>query len=127
MKIFSKESLKHSGRMIIVIVLVCLVMWIWGRHRTVRANLTMYPEIRGDEMGSHIDITVFRDDENGSVEATFSAPMEPHVGVRYPLSIAPGTYYLQGTVTTPSGRNHVVRQTIVVPDSDAAITLYLRE
>ncbi|MBQ9395772.1 MAG: hypothetical protein IJU23_09705 [Proteobacteria bacterium] len=124
--VFSKESLKHSIRPVIIVVLVCLLVWMWGNNRKVDVSLTLRPEIRGSEQPTRIDMTVYKDGTE-DVEATFSTQIASDRLAVQQLSMRPGTYFMRGIVSTPSGNTHIVTQTIVVPEDNASIEIYLRE
>lgn len=124
--IFSKESLKRSIKPIIVVVLVCLFMWIWGNTRKVDIALTLLPNIHGQEKPSKIDMTVYEDGTE-NVAATFSVQVANGYSAAERLKMRPGTYMMRGIVSTPSGQTHIVTQTIVVPEDDAEIEIHLRE
>ena len=127
MGFLKKDSLRLGMRSVIVVILVSLFVFLWGRHRTVHVDLNLVTEIQGTEQGNHLDVTIYHDEEATDVAANLSTPMQPYQTVRYPVSLRPGTYYVRGIVSTASGKNHIVRQTILVPDNDATMTLYLRE
>ena len=127
MALFSRETLKYSIRPIVFIVLVCLVVMMWGRHRTVDVTLSLRPEIQGHESGVRLDMTVYRGETESDVAADFSVPLAADRIATQRLSLHPGIYEMRGIVTTQSGQTHIVRQTIVVPEDDASIELYLRE
>ncbi len=124
--IFTRESLKKSIKPIIVVVLVCLFVWIWGNNRKVDVTLTMRPVIQGSEKPVRIDMTVYEDGTE-NVAATFSQNFSVHTLPVEKMSIRPGIYMMRGIVSTDSGKTHIVTQTIVVPDDDAEIEIYLRE
>lgn len=126
MAIFSKSSLKQSIRPIIAVVLISLIVFIWGRHRTVNVDLTLLPDISITETGTKLDMTVYRGETDSDAAASFSVPMTNRQA-RHRLSLAPGTYYMRGIVTTDAGKTHIVKQTIVIPQDDASIELFLRE
>ena len=124
--IFTRESLKHSIKPVIIIVLICLFVWIWGNHHKVDVALTMRPEILGSEQPSHIDMTIFEDGTE-NVAASFSQNIQSGSLPVQNLNLAPGNYFMRGIVSTQSGKTHIVTQTIVVPDDSASIEVFLRE
>lgn len=124
--IFTRESLKYSIKPVIVIILVCLFVWMWGSHRKVDISLTLRPEISGSEQPSKIDMTMYKDGTD-DVEASFSTQIASDRLAVQQLSLHPGTYFMRGIVSTTSGKTHIVTQTIVVPEDNASIEIYLRE
>lgn len=124
--IFTKESLKRSLKPIIIVVMVCLFVWIWGSNRTVDIALTLRPEIQSTEKPAKLDMTVYEDGTE-NVAATFSVQFTNGYSAAERLKMRPGTYMMRGIVSMPSGKTHIVTQTIVVPDENADIELFLRE
>ena len=123
-KIFTQDTLKHSIKPIIIILLVCTLVWYWGRYHTVTVDLTMHTDIHSTDSISKLDITIIdKDDEPvATLSQVTSSPIVDH---RFDLH--PGEYLIRGIVTTTTGSTHIVTQTIIVPEDSASIEIYLRE
>ena len=128
MKLFTRETLKHSIKPIIIILLVCMLVWYWGKYRKVSIDLTLHAEIAQSENPAdkpqQLILTVYDDKQN--VAATIQQPTSPHGSASQHISLAPGSYTLRGSVTMISGASHTVEQTLTVPNENAAVDLYLR-
>lgn len=124
MKLFTRETLKHSIKPIIIVVLACALVWYWGNYRKVSVELTLRPDIGATANPVRLDMTMYRGESD--VAATFSLPMASDRLAIHHIEVRPGQYLLRGIITTDAGKTHIVSQTIVVPDDNAAIDVYLR-
>ena len=125
MKLFTRETLKHSIKPIIIVFIACTLVWYWGNYRKVSVELTLRPDIGSAETPVRLDMTVYRGEND--VAATFSAPLASDRLATHHLDVRPGHYMLRGIVTTDAGNTHIVTQTIVVPDENASIEVFLRK
>ncbi|MBQ9815925.1 MAG: hypothetical protein IJM59_00440 [Proteobacteria bacterium] len=123
--IFTRESLKQSIKPIIIVLMICALIYFWGNYRKVNVDLTLRPDLPLSEKPEKLDMTVFKDGTE-DVAATFSIQMAADRLAVMHLSLQPGTYYMRGIITTTAG-THIVTQTLVVPNDDASIEIYLRE
>ena len=128
MKLFTRETLKHSIKPIIIIFVACMLVWYWGNYRKVSIDLTLHAEITQPQTPSdkpqQLILTVY--DAKQNVAATIQQPTSPHGSASQHISLAPGNYMLRGSVTMTSGASHTVEQSLTVPNENAAVDLYLR-
>ncbi len=125
MKLFTRETLKHSIKPIIIMLIACAMVWYWGHYHKVSVELTLRPDIGSAEVPVKMDMTMYRGEDE--VAATFSLPLSADRLAIHHLNVRPGNYTLRGIITTDAGHTHIVTQTFVVPEDDAAIELYLRK
>ena len=125
MKLFTRETLKHSIKPIIIVFLACALVWFWGNYRKVSVELTLRPDIGSSETPEKMDMTMYRGEDD--VAATFSLPLSADRLAIHHLSVRPGNYMLRGIITTKEGHTHIVTQSFIVPEDDAAIEIYLRK
>lgn len=124
---FSKETLKHSIKPIILVFAVCVLVWFWGNYRTVTVDLYLKPAIQGTERPVRMDLTVIEEEDESEVLASFSQPLASDRLAQRRLDLRPGRYIIRGIVTTETGATHTVKQYLHVPEDDATIELFLRE
>ena len=125
MKLFTRETLKHSIKPIIIVFIACTLVWYWGNYRKVSVELTLRPDIGSTEIPVRLDMTVYRGDDD--VAAIFNTPLSSDRLATQHLEVRPGNYMLRGIITTQTGQTHIVTQTIIVPDENASIEVYLRK
>ena len=125
MKLFTRETLKHSIKPIIIVFIACALVWFWGNYRKVSVELTLRPDIGSAEVPVKMDMTMYQGEDE--VAATFSLPLSSDRLAIHHLNVRPGNYMLRGIITTKDGQTHIVTQTFVVPEEDAAIEVYLRQ
>ena len=128
MKLFTRETLKHSIKPIIIVFIVCVFVWYWGNYRKTSIDLTMRTEITdyqnpGDKP-QHLALSIY--DQNQKVAADISQQLSSYGVSSQHIRLRPGTYQMRGIVTMQSGKTHIVQQTMIVPDDDAIIDIYLR-
>ena len=128
MKLFTRETLKHSLKPIIIILFVCALVWYWGNYRKVSIDLTMRTEITDSQhpgdIPQHLDLTVYNQEKK--VAATIALPLSQFGVASQHISLKSGIYEARGIVTMRSGQTHIVEQTLVVPEDNAVIDIYLR-
>ena len=124
MKLFTRETLKHSIKPIIIVLLACALVWYWGNYRKVSVELTLRPDIGATANPVRLDMTMYRGEND--VAATFSLPLSSDRLAIHHMDVRPGQYLLRGIITTDAGKTHIVSQNIVIPDDNAAIEVYLR-
>lgn len=123
--IFTKESLKHSIKPIVFVLLACALVFFWGRYRKVSVELTLRPAIEiYNDSPEKLDVTIY--DEDGAVSATISQPVSDSRLFTQQLNMHPGNHHIRGTVTMKSGQRYIVEQIIVVPEDNASIEVFLR-
>ena len=124
MKLFTRETLKHSIKPIIIVIIACTLVWYWGNYRKVSVELTLRPDLKNAEAPVRLDMTVYRGDND--VAATFATPLaSDRLAVQH-LDLRPGNYMLRGIITTQSGKTHIVSKNIIIPEENASIEVYLR-
>ena len=105
---------------------------VWGEGRLLHISFgcSALWDHRGgmhwSERQNYKDIFQALKDGTEDVAATFSIQMAADRLAVMHLSLQPGTYYMRGIITTTAG-THIVTQTLVVPNDDASIEIYLRE
>ncbi len=128
MKLFTRETLKHSLKPIIIILFVCALVWYWGNYRKVSVDLTMRTEITDyqnpGDIPQHLDLTIYN--QNKKVVATIGLPLSQFGVASQHISLKSGIYQARGIVSMRSGQTHMVEQTLVVPEDNAVIDIYLR-
>ena len=128
MKLFTRETLKHSLKPIIIILFVCALVWYWGNYRKVSVDLTMRTEITDyqhpNDIPQHLDLTIYN--QNKKVVATIGLPLSQFGVASQHISLKSGIYQARGIVSMRSGQTHMVEQTLVVPEDNAVIDIYLR-
>ena len=123
--IFTAETLKHSAKPILMVLLVCALVWFWGRYRKVDVDLVFRTAIHGEAIPRQLEVSIYNVDQRHV--ASLSKTMVPSVLPEHRLSPPPGEYTLRGVVVTDDGARHSVEQRIVIPEDDASIELVLRE
>lgn len=125
MKIFTRESLTHSIKPIIIVVFACMFVFYWGKYRKVSIDLTMRPTIQVvDDSPTKIDVTLY--DKDGNFAASMLKQVSDSTLATQHINLHPGMYTIRGDITMKTGKTHPVEQTFIVPDNDASIEVYLR-
>ena len=123
--IFTKESLYHSIKPIIFVLIACAIVFFWGRYRKVSIALTLHPVIEiPNDHPEKLDLTIYNADDK--VAATIMQSVSQTGPSTQHLQMHPGNHHIRGTVTMASGDKHIVEQDIVVPDDNASMEVYLR-
>ena len=120
-----KKIILRAMRTAGIILAVCLLVWLWGNNRRVNVELEFMLELKDNTQAQSIDLAFYQDQKVSQEMMLSVAPQmsksNGHAALR------PGKYELRGMVRTTDGKNHIVEQTIYVPNDDAQITVYLRD
>jgi len=108
-----------------IILGICLLMWLWGNHRKVDIDLLLAIQLDGVQAPRHLALTIYDSEQSPALELDLTlAPTTATASRR--ISLRPGHYTLRGIVTDTGGQNHIVQQTILVPDQNATMEIFLR-
>ena len=125
-QIFTKDTLKHSVKPILIILLACAFVFYWGRYRKVSINMTLRPDVEavGGDEPQKLDLSLYDSTESLSASITQNISSRELSSVQ--LNLRPGNYTMRGTITLTSGKTRIVEQYITVPDNDASMEIFLR-
>lgn len=119
-----KKTVLRSLRSLAFVLAICLIVWLWGNNHKVDVELEFLLELKGAPQAQTIDLTFYQN-EKAMQEMTLSVAAQSNRSNAH-TSLKPGKYELRGMIRTADGQNHVVEQTIYVPEDDAQVTVYLR-
>jgi len=108
-----------------IILGICLLMWLWGNHRKVDIDLMLAIQLDGVQAPQHLVLTLYDSKQSPALELDLALSPAAATASRR-ISLRPGHYSLRGIVTDASGQNHIVQQTILVPDQSATMEVFLR-